>query len=116
MTAVCEFPLSAVVGPGVNQDARVEVKLRHLQAPVKQGQTVGEAQLVVGGKVARTSALVAKEAVAKSLFVVAFGWGARGAGALVVAALLIRVSAKTIRTYRRRRRRPFPQGGRPGRR
>jgi len=114
VAAVCEFPLSTVVGPGLAEDAKVRAKMKgDLRAPIVAGQEVGTAELVVGGKVVATTALVAKEAVAKSYVVVAAVWLGRIVLILVGAALLIRANAKVIKAYRRRRRYvPSQSGGR----
>ncbi len=102
--AVCEFPMTAVIGPGLAADPALQVKLDVLRAPVKKGQRVGTAELVIDGRVVESSALVAKEAVAKSVTSIALAWLWRGLGTLLGLALIIRLSAQMRRALRRRAR------------
>jgi len=111
--AVCQYPLSTVLGPGLPGGARLEVKTGRLAAPVKVGQRVGEARLVLEGRTIASTPLLATQAVPKSWLIVTGVWGLRAVGLLAVVAVLVRTNAKVIKAYRRRGRRLPPQGRRP---
>ncbi len=111
--AVCQYPLSTVLGPGLPAGARLEVKTKALRAPVKVGETAGEARVLRDGKVIARTPLLVAEAVPKSRLVVAGVWTIRTVGLLVLAAVLVRTNAKIVKAYRRRGRRLPPQGRGP---
>ncbi len=115
--AVCAEALAGVTGPGMPDGGRLELKRKRLVAPVAKGAAVGEAQLVVGGKVVARSPLVASAPVPVSWLAVCWAWGWRTLAALAALAVTVRVSAKGIKAYRRRRSRFPPQvrGVDPGR-
>ncbi len=107
--AVCKNTLAAVVGPGIEDDYRLDLREKSLEAPVKKGAVVGEARLMSGEKVLLSSPLIAAEAVPLSRVVVAWWWGWRMALGLAAMAVMVRTSAKIIKANRRRRRRLPPQ-------
>jgi len=107
--AVCGGTLAAVTGPGLSNDARLEVTTNELEAPVKKGAVVGEARLVSGETVLAAFPLTAAEAVPVSRLVIAWWWGWRAALGLAAMAVMVRTSAKIIKANRRRRRRLPPQ-------
>lgn len=111
--AVCQYPLSMALGPDLPGGGRMEVDTKRLYAPVKVGQVVGEARLVVGKQVLARTPLLAAEASPKSWLLVIWVWLLRAVGLLVISALLVRLSAKLIKAHRRRRRGLPPQGRRP---
>ena len=111
--AVCQYPLSTVLGPGLPGGARLEVKTKQLRAPVKVGQAAGEARVVCDGRVMARTPLLAAAAVPKSRLVVAGVWTIRAVGLLALAAVLVRTNAKIVKAYRRRGRRLPPQGRGP---
>ena len=111
--AVAEFGLGTVLGDGLPGGAHLETIYRKLYAPVKAGQTVGEAKLVRVHEVLAETRLVAQRAVPKSWLLFCAIWTFRTVGALTIAAVLVRTNAKAIKTYRRRRRRLPSQSRRP---
>ena len=110
---MCQYTLGAMREVNLPDEGRLEVEINRLTAPVKLGQQVGEARLVLEGQVVAVSPLLAGEAVPKSWFLVMLVWSLWGLGGVVAAALLVRTNAKIIKIYRRRRRGLTPQGGRP---
>ena len=72
--AVCQRTLSCLTGPGVAEDSRLEVTLKALKAPVSEGEPVGEAHLVAGGRVLASSPLVAGQDVPRSRLLSAGLW------------------------------------------
>jgi len=115
--AVCAEALAGVTGPGMPGGGRVELKDKRLVAPVAKGAPVGEAQLVVGGKVVARSPLVAGRSVPVSWLVVCWWWAWKAVVAVAALAVTVRVSAKAIKAHRRRRSRfpPKVRGADPGR-
>ena len=111
--AVCQYPLSTVLGPGLPTGARLEVKTKALRAPVRVGEAAGEARVVCNGRVLARAPLLAAEAVPKSRLVVVGVWTMRTVGLLALAAVLVRTNAKIVKAYRRRGRRLPPQGRGP---
>jgi D-alanyl-D-alanine carboxypeptidase (penicillin-binding protein 5/6) len=111
--AVCQYPLSMALGPDLPGGGRMVVDTRKLYAPVKVGQVVGEARLVVGKQVLARTPLLAAEDSPKSWLVVAWVWLLRVVGVLVTCALLVRIGAKFVKAHRRRGRGLPPQGRRP---
>lgn len=95
----------------------MELKDKRLVAPVAKGAPVGEAQLVVGGKVVARSPLVAGRSVPVSWLVVCWWWAWKAVVAVAALAVTVRVSAKAIKAHRRRRSRfpPKVRGADPGR-
>jgi D-alanyl-D-alanine carboxypeptidase (penicillin-binding protein 5/6) len=100
--AVCQSTLSAVSGPGLTGDGRLEVAMKKLVAPVEAGQVVGEARLLLDGRVAATTRLLAADVSPRSRLLVAGVWALRALGILAVAAVLVRTNAKIVKAYRRR--------------
>jgi D-alanyl-D-alanine carboxypeptidase (penicillin-binding protein 5/6) len=111
--AVCSQTLAAVSGPGLPEAARLEVKTKRMMAPVAVRAPVGEARLVVAGKVVGRSPLLAGEAVAVSRPVVLGVWALRVIVLLALAAITVRTSARIVKAHRRRGRGLAPQGRGP---
>jgi D-alanyl-D-alanine carboxypeptidase (penicillin-binding protein 5/6) len=108
--AVCQRELSQVVGPGLPGPARLGVSLKQVKAPVRQGEVVGQASLLVGDRAIATSPLVASRSVPRSRLVAAVGWTLPLGGGLAATLVGIRASAKLVRSRRRRRRGLAAQG------
>ncbi len=112
--AVAERTLACVIGPGLNDDCRLEVKLGKLRAPVTKGSAVGTVRLVsAGGKLLVASPVVAGEEVRRSWLKIIAMWLFRTALFLVVFVFTVRTCAKVVKARRRRRRMLAPQGSRP---
>ena len=109
VSGVCTAALSGVTGPGLPEEARLEVDRKRLTAPVARGAEVGEARLVAEGEVVARASLVAGEAVPVARLVVFWWWAWRVGAAVAVMAVMVRVSAKAIKAHRRRGRRLPPQ-------
>jgi D-alanyl-D-alanine carboxypeptidase (penicillin-binding protein 5/6) len=110
IAAMCPETLSAVTGPGLPSTPRLKVSLRAVRAPVTQGDPVGEARLMVGGRTLAQSALLAGESVSRSTFLIALTWILRVLVALLLATLLARTYAKTVKAHRYRRAGLPPEG------
>lgn len=112
--AVCQRTVSQVLGPGLPPAGRLEVTMGRASAPVEAGQEVGQAKLVVAGRVVASAPLVAAQQVPRSRLVVALGWVARLVAVLALVAIGIRTGAKVVKGRRRRRGRLAAQSGSPG--
>jgi D-alanyl-D-alanine carboxypeptidase (penicillin-binding protein 5/6) len=102
VAAVCEHPLTTVLGPDLPSEGRLEVSLKPLSAPVKAGDDAGEARLITGDQLVARSRLFAAQDVPKSRLVVAAVWTLRAILLAVLAALLVRTYAKALKGHRRR--------------
>jgi len=112
--ALCPDSIAGITGPGRPGEGRLEVSLSVLEAPIEAGAPAGEARLVVGGKVVSSHLLKAGERVPRSLWWVIGSGLVRGILVLAMLALVIRISAKAIKVYRRSRSGLSPQGRRSG--
>jgi D-alanyl-D-alanine carboxypeptidase (penicillin-binding protein 5/6) len=102
-SAVCPQTLSAVTGPGLPSAPRLEVSLHAVRAPVTEGDPVGEARLLAGDdRTLAHSALLAGESVSRSTFLIALMWILRVLVILLLATLLAKTYAKTVKAHRRR--------------
>jgi D-alanyl-D-alanine carboxypeptidase (penicillin-binding protein 5/6) len=108
--AVCSQALATVIGPGLTEEARLEVTTKRLVAPVAMRAPVGEARLVVAGRVVSESPLLAGHAIAVSRPVVVGVWALRVLALLALAAVTVRTGAKIVKARRRGGRSLPPQG------
>jgi D-alanyl-D-alanine carboxypeptidase (penicillin-binding protein 5/6) len=100
--ALAQRTLGAVIGEDL-PEAKLVVDLHSVTAPVKVGQRLGTAKLVVGGKVTAAGELIAGEPVARSWLKLGGHWGLRIFLGLALAVAVVRTNAKILRAYRRRK-------------
>ena len=98
--AICQRTLAAVVGPGIHDDAHLEVKLVELQAPVEAGASAGVARLVAGGRIVDESPLLTAEAVPRSAAITLGLWALRVLVLVTVGAVLVRTYGKARKNHR----------------
>jgi D-alanyl-D-alanine carboxypeptidase (penicillin-binding protein 5/6) len=116
--AICEAGLIGVSGPGPPR-GRIEVDREEMEAPVAEGDAVGEARLVIGATTVARSPLLAGAQVARAAWLAPLVWALRGLAFIAVAALMVKTHAKIVKAHRRRGRYlPTQSGGfdprRPG--
>jgi D-alanyl-D-alanine carboxypeptidase (penicillin-binding protein 5/6) len=113
VSAVCRRALHRVVGPGISDDYRLEVDLEIMEAPVEKGSVAGVARLVKGGAVVDETFLLAGEDVGRSRLIVGGLWSLYATVILLLAAVVVRTYAKTVKAHRSSRGRLSPEGGGP---
>ena len=109
--AVCEWTLSAVTGPGQPDTARLETTLNVVEAPIAQGDPVGEARLLLDGNLLARTPLLAAQPVPRTRFSATTIWTLRALAFCTLALLMVRTHAKIVKANRRRRG-GFPPKGR----
>lgn len=114
VSALCRERLSAVVGPGVNEDAHLEVELAELSAPVAEGAPAGTARLVSEGRAIRESPLAAGESAPRSARITLGLWALRVVVLVSIGALLVRTYGKALKSHRSGRGGGAEEGGGPG--
>jgi D-alanyl-D-alanine carboxypeptidase (penicillin-binding protein 5/6) len=108
--AVCEWTLSAVTGPGQPDAARLETTLDVVEAPIAQGDPVGEARLLLDGTLLARTPLLAAQPVPRTRFSATTTWALRALAFLALALFMVRTHAKIVKANRRRRGGFPPQG------